>query len=230
MVAIHTRRMKDIFGTDTFTYEVCDDRGACAIATVSLTVREINNDFDGDGILNSEEGSGDTDNDGTPDDHDTDSDDDGILDYEEGTTDTDRDGIPNYKDVDSDDDGLSDQFETIEGLNADCDEDNIPNYLDNDNCNVVPSIGFSPNGDGENEFWYIEGIEGFQDNNVKVFNRWGNMIFDREGYDNEEVTWVGQSEGALVLMGSEVPDGTYFYLVDLKDGEKPLRGYVIVKR
>ena len=94
----------------------------------------------------------------------------------------------------------------------------------------MASKGYSPNGDGENDFWLVEGIKSFPNNNIKVFNRWGNLIFQKEGYDNEEVVWFGQSEGALILGESEVPDGTYFYIIDLGNGDDPLSGYIVLKR
>lgn len=186
----------------------------------------LDDDSDGDGIPDSIEENVDTDDDGNPDYLDLDSDDDGIPDAEEGNIDTDYDGTPNFKDLDSDDDGISDEQEA----NGDCDEDGIPNYIDDSKCDIEISKGFSPNGDGENDEWRIEGIESHPENNVKVFNRWGNLVFDRDGYDNEDTVWYGQSEGALVIGGNEVTDGTYFYVVNLKDGSKPASGYVIVKR
>ena len=188
-------------------------------------------DSDNDGIDDKTEGSDDTDNDGIPDNMDTDSDNDGIPDLDEGNIDTDGDGIPNYKDEDSDNDGFTDKDEIDRAdIYADCDEDGIPNYLDTKRCDVVVSKGFSPNGDGENDYWEINGIEEYVDNHVKVFNRWGNLVFELERYNNDQAAWFGQSEGALVLGKTEVPDGTYFYMISLGDGNKPLNGYVIVKR
>ncbi len=91
-------------------------------------------DADGDGILDSTEGSGDTDSDGIPDFMDEDSDDDGIPDSTEaGVTpdqpvDTDGDGMADYVDTDSDNDGIDDR---LEGEN-DYDNDGIPDYVDVD--------------------------------------------------------------------------------------------------
>lgn len=190
----------------------------------------MNNDIDGDGISNEDEGEGDTDGDGIPDKEDTDSDNDGIPDSVEGDQDTDGDGIPNYQDLDSDNDGIIDSIEAGEDWVSDCDDDGIPNYLDRDRCDVIVPIGFSPNGDHENDLWIIEGIKQYAGNKVKVFNRWGNLVYEKDGYDNEMVVWTGQSEGKLTLGGKEVTDGSYFYVIELGDGSKPLRGYVVVKR
>lgn len=65
-------------------------------------------DCDGDGILNDDEGNGDTDNDGLPDPRDDDSDGDDVPDSVEGSIDSDGDGIPDFQDPDSDNDGIPD--------------------------------------------------------------------------------------------------------------------------
>jgi gliding motility-associated-like protein len=212
------------FGTDNFSYEVCDGQGGCATAEVTITINSL--DYDADGILDVDEGTVDTDGDGTPDYQDLDSDDDSLPDELEGNVDTDGDGISNFRDLDSDDDGVPDAVE----LDDDCDEDGIPNYLDTDLCDVIVPKGISPNGDNNNDFWLIKGIEQYPGNKVQVYNRWGNLVYSKAGYDNEKVVWVGQSEGAMTLGGKEVTDGTYIYVIELGDGKKPISGFVIVKR
>jgi gliding motility-associated-like protein len=65
--------------------------------------------------------------------------------------------------------------------------------------------GFSPdNGDGLNDFYVIHGIDGLIDNKFTVFNRWGQVIFEKEGYQND---WAGTN-----FQGRLMPDGTYFIL------------------
>ena len=70
--------------------------------------------------------------------------------------------------------------------------------------------GFSPNNDGINETLVIQGIENFSNNTVCIFNRWGNRVFFREQYINDD-GWAGDFDG------KDLPDGTYFYIID--DGE-----------
>ncbi|MTI19576.1 gliding motility-associated C-terminal domain-containing protein, partial [Fulvivirga sp. RKSG066] len=146
--------------------------------------------------------------------------------------DTDGDGTPDYLDTDDDGDGIptAGEDDNTDGdpTNDDCDEDGVPNYLDSDVCGLDPSEGFTP-GSGQFGTWVIEGIEAFPDNSVKVFNRWGNLVFETEGYNNDDNAWTGVANGRL-LIGTDVPDGTYFYVIDLGDGSKPVTGYVIVKR
>jgi gliding motility-associated-like protein len=70
----------------------------------------------------------------------------------------------------------------------------------------------SPNNDGVNDAWIIEGIEKFPENEVLIFNRWGDKIKHLINYDNDRVVWDGTNN-----RDKKVPDGTYYYIVRLKD-------------
>jgi len=89
----------------------------------------------------------------------------------------------------------------------------------------IPS-GFSPNGDGVNDTWRIRGIEGYPNNYIRIFNMWGNRVYHKHGYRNE---WRGQNQLQLYYGDGKLPESTYFYLVDLGDGSKPLTGFVYIK-
>lgn len=77
---------------------------------------------------------------------------------------------------------------------------------------VLPTIvfpdGISPNGDGANDEWIIDGIEIFPNCVVEVYNRWGELLFQSVGYKEH---WKG------TYKGKELPVGTYYYIIDLKD-------------
>ncbi|MFW6302463.1 MAG: gliding motility-associated C-terminal domain-containing protein [Bacteroidales bacterium] len=70
----------------------------------------------------------------------------------------------------------------------------------------VPNI-FTPNGDGQNDFFQVEAktLETFQG---KVVNRWGNSIYEWENYQDEEAGWDGKLPG-----GSDASQGVYFYII-----------------
>ncbi|MEM7039119.1 MAG: gliding motility-associated C-terminal domain-containing protein, partial [Bacteroidota bacterium] len=84
------------------------------------------------------------------------------------------------------------------------------------------SEGFSPNGDGLNEAFFVEGIERFAGNSLTVFNRWGETVFEAQGYAND---WTGTGPGGVAL-----PDGNYFYVLDLGNGDPPIKGIVLINR
>ena len=90
------------------------------------------------------------------------------------------------------------------------------------NCEgVVIHDGFSPNGDGINDNFVINHVSNFPNNNLKVYNRWGNLVFKKAPYDN---SWDGTWN-----QNSPIPDGTYFYI--WKDGEgHTYSGYIEVHR
>src|SRR5690606_7418057 len=68
---------------------------------------------------------------------------------------------------------------------------------------VHPAV--SPNGDGINDELIIEGIRDYPNNNVKVFDRNGIMLWEGVGYDNQRVAFSGMSKGK-----KQLPAGTYF--------------------
>jgi gliding motility-associated-like protein len=81
----------------------------------------------------------------------------------------------------------------------------------------------SPNGDGKNDVWWVEGITLFPDNKVTIFNRWGDKVREFHKYDNRIVFWDGTNrEGKLVS------DGTYYYVLEIKD-IKTYTGWIQVK-
>ncbi len=71
----------------------------------------------------------------------------------------------------------------------------------------------TPNGDGANDIWFIDCIESFPFNTVNLFNRWGDLVSTFEGYNNSSVSWGGTN-----LKGELLPDGTYYYVIAIKDG------------
>jgi gliding motility-associated-like protein len=92
---------------------------------------------------------------------------------------------------------------------------------------LTVSQGFSPNGDNNNDYWYIRSIESFPKNSLKVFDRWGILVYQTQHYDNLSVAWNGRANTGQ-QSGSLVDQGTYFYLLDLGDESKKISGYVVI--
>ncbi|MGQ1911534.1 Ig-like domain-containing protein, partial [Marinifilum sp. RC60d5] len=218
--------------TDSFVYSICDPYGLCDTAEVMITIDPL--DSDSDRIPDAIEGLWvDQDSDGMPNFMDTDSDNDGISDWVESQivdscldlpVDTDGDSIPDYLDLDSDNDGYSDEEEGDD----DCDGDGIVDYLDAyDDCAEYVSIpeGFSPNGDGVNDFFVIKGIKDFPNSELMIFNRWGAKIYSKKGYQND---WDGRADNSLTVGSEIIPEGTYYYVIDLGNGSKALKGFIYI--
>ncbi len=73
----------------------------------------------------------------------------------------------------------------------------------------------SPNNDGKNDVFYIDHITTItstKNNRVRIFNRWGEMVFDVDNYDNVDKVFNGKSNS-----GKDLPSGTYYYMVDFGD-------------
>ena len=85
----------------------------------------------------------------------------------------------------------------------------------------------SPNGDGKNDTLIIEGLETSPDNELILFNRWGVEVYRKKNYDN---SFGGISDGRATIDGSsELPVGTYFYVLKLQD-QKDLAGAFYINR
>lgn len=84
----------------------------------------------------------------------------------------------------------------------------------------VPQL-FSPNGDGVNDLFVISNIDLYPNNNLNIFNRWGNLVYQKKGYDN---TWNGMSN---VNVKGLLPASTYFIIIDFgQEGVKNYNGYI----
>ncbi|MDT0644962.1 gliding motility-associated C-terminal domain-containing protein, partial [Zunongwangia sp. F363] len=87
---------------------------------------------------------------------------------------------------------------------------------------------FSPNGDGTNDYFKINCIENYPNNRLDIYNRHGNKVFEARGYSN---SWNGNSNtGFSIGSNQRVPNGTYFYVLDLGDGTPLIKGWVQIIR
>jgi gliding motility-associated-like protein len=93
---------------------------------------------------------------------------------------------------------------------------------------IVVFTGISPNGDGFNNTWIIQNIDTLPDtreNKVSIFNRWGDLIWSGNNYDNRNVVFTGVNNN-----GNEVTSGTYFYKIEFASGRETKTGFLSVKR
>jgi gliding motility-associated-like protein/uncharacterized repeat protein (TIGR01451 family) len=117
-------------------------------------------------------------------------------------------------------------------------EDNIPTRL------VLPAVisattaptytlfipeGFSPDGDGINDTWVIKGLPANADNNLTIYNRWGNRVYIHSNYTNG-LPWDGTPNVSGTFGNYKLPAGTYYYILDMKgSGLKPITGFVVLQ-
>ena len=79
--------------------------------------------------------------------------------------------------------------------------------------------GVSADGDGHNDYFNIDGIEYYPKNNLKIFNRWGVLVYEKDGYSNED-PFDGHSNGrATISADSKLPQGTYYYILEYEDSD-----------
>lgn len=85
---------------------------------------------------------------------------------------------------------------------------------------IIPNI-FSPNGDGVHDRWVIPYLESYPGCTIDVVNRYGQLVFRSVGYTT---AWDGK------VNGKDVPVGTYYYVIDPKNGRSKVTGYVDIIR
>ena len=85
---------------------------------------------------------------------------------------------------------------------------------------IVPNA-FTPNGDGINDTWDIKYLENYPGCTVDIFNRYGEKLYSSVGY---AVPWDGTYKGA------NLPTGTYYYIINPKNGRSTVSGFVTIIR
>jgi len=157
--------------------------------------------------------------------------------------DTDSDGIPDFRDPDDDGDGIATIDEDLNGdgnyANDDSNGNGIPNYLDPDlgetdleEIKVINVI--TPNGDGVHDQLTIVGLENYPNNTLRIYNRWGVLVFQTKAYNTVGNFFDGTSQGrATVDSDRKLPAGTYFYILEYGAGEGSMNqdtGYIYINR
>ena len=198
-------------GSDTFSYEVCDNGipVMCATAKVTITVNSVNDlplskddsfvaHIDSqvsESVAKNDVLSGDGGNTWSV-----------VTQPAKGTLLFNPDGTFTYKPTLSFN-GIDSFTYKLCDSNGDCTQATV-NFEVNDV--VIANQIFTPNNDGQNDTFTIAGIELYPNNSISIFNRWGNLVYQKSGYKNE---WDGYSN--LNKVGnSPLPIGTYFYVLN----------------
>ncbi len=209
-------------GVDTACIVICDDLGYCDTTFFYITVEDVDgppiavNDFDTT-IINTPKVINFKTNDSIF----------GILDtvflvsdpiYGEATINLDcsltYDPFDDFCDV-------TDEFQYAICNEFGCDTATISIFID---CmgEIVIYTALSPNGDGANDVFFIGGIDFYPNNRLCIFNRWGNQVHVERAYNN---TWEG------TWNEKDLPDGTYYYILELNDDENRIfKGFLELYR
>ncbi len=87
------------------------------------------------------------------------------------------------------------------------------------NCPPYIPEAFSPNNDGYNDWFNIQGLyDVFTNHKLEIYNRYGTLIF----VGNNSKKWYGKANQNFPKSKTTVPTGTYFYVLDVKDKNYPL--------
>ena len=117
---------------------------------------------------------------------------------------------------------------TVQNLMFVCQPELISNSLTLGSAAIIIPNGFSPDGDGINDTWEIQGLNETTTYRLSVFNRWETKVYETTQYAND---WDGTSNvSAFISSGNNLPEGTYFYLLELDNGAPPMTGFVYIKR
>lgn len=84
---------------------------------------------------------------------------------------------------------------------------------------IIPNIITPANDDDRNDAFFIRNLIQYPDNSIKIFNRWGKLVYEKNSYGLDGYWWTG---------GDDVAGGVYFYVLNLADGTDPRTGTITV--
>jgi gliding motility-associated-like protein len=125
----------------------------------------------------------------------------------------------------------TDNFEyQICNIYNECDRANV--YVLVTDFNFLIPNAFSPNGDGINDYFEIRGIDYYPGNSLTIVNRWGNKVYEAKDYGISTIPqyWDGKANTGVRIGNNELPTGTYYYILELGNGEKPIGGSIYLDR
>lgn len=86
--------------------------------------------------------------------------------------------------------------------------------------------GFTPNGDGVNDYLKFNGVENSDENELIIYNRWGTEVYRKPNFSNE-IGWDGKNKN-----GNDLPEDTYYYILMVTDDgvSETYKGFIVIKR
>ena len=153
---------------------------------------------------------------------------------------TDGDEESNYRDTDDDNDGFPTFEEDLNGdgnwANDDSNSNGTPEYLEpNSAVDEIEIFNvLTPNGDNIHDVLTIRGLEPYPNNTIRIYNRWGVLVYVTKSYNTVGNVFDGTSEGRVTVdKENKLPAGTYFYVLEFEDNTgkmNTLSGYIYINR
>lgn len=105
----------------------------------------------------------------------------------------------------------------------------VDNILPCGGRGVVIYNSVSPNDDGINDYFNIDGIAACPQNTVEIYNRWGVKVYETKSYDTNGNVFRGYSDArATFNRGKKLPTGTYFYIISFPNETRGINGYLYI--
>ena len=101
--------------------------------------------------------------------------------------------------------------------------DSVTVVVANDIASIPPINFISPNDDGKNDVLEFSGLEKFGENSLRVFNRWGDQVYSKVNYQQDEERFDGTKNGR------KLPAGNYFYVLSFR-GERDIKQTLLIVR
>ena len=98
--------------------------------------------------------------------------------------------------------------------------------IDNDSKDLIIPEAFSPGDDTHNDYFEVVNLQHYDKATIRVYNRWGSLVYENENYQND---WDGKSNVGSAN-GSDLPTGTYYFVMNITGVSKEISGSVFIKR
>ncbi len=126
------------------------------------------------------------------------------------------------------------EYTICEKLHPDnCDTATVTVKVDDLEVDILINQMVTPNGDGKNDFLYIRGIRNFPKNSLQIYNRWGVLVYEGTGYNNQNNVFDGYSKGRSTINSKEsLPASVYYYIFNYEKNMQniTLNGYIYVSK
>ena len=89
------------------------------------------------------------------------------------------------------------------------------------------NIALTPNGDGANDFLILKTVDEYPSNNLVILNRDGLIVYEKTDYRNE---FNGIGNKNIIQKDQHLPEGVYFYILDIKEHNLKYQGYIYIAK